>query len=98
MRADKLSKMSMPKKPLAEEEADMDLGLELPEDDMEMPMEDDMEGLDMEGADILEDVDDMLLIEEMKKRGLSLDDGEEEDLEMGEEDEFDMGDEEDLDI
>lgn len=79
MKKEMLKKMQMPKKPMAEEEAEMDLGLEM--GDMEdMPMEPEMpmpEGEEeMAEGEIspLADLGDEEIINELKSRGLSLDD------------------------
>lgn len=87
-RADKLKNLKMPGKPMAEEEALMDLdmlgGEEMPGE--EMPEEDDMM-LEEGGAELgmLDDISDEELIAEMQKRALAM--PEEEMLEEGEEEE-----------
>lgn len=70
-RKDTLGKLKMPEKPMAESEAEMDLGMEAGEE--EMPMEDEVmpEGemmMDEEGLAIYSDEE---LLEELKLRGLS---------------------------
>ena len=75
MKKEMLKKMEMPKKPMAEQEADadmMELGLEdLPAEDMEMSEGEEMAEEPVEGElDMISDED---LISEFKKRGLSLD-------------------------
>ncbi len=86
-RLEQLKKIKMPAKPMGAKEAEMDLDMELGEmgeEKPEMPipgMEKEEEeeelgemGPEQEGEDMFKDIDDQMLIEEMKKRGLSLDD------------------------
>lgn len=93
-RANKIKGMGMPKKPAAEEAAMNDLDLELAEADEEgldelaelaegeeEVLEDDAEMEEMDEDSELDAIDDELLIKEMKKRGLSLEAAEEEELE-----------------
>ena len=81
-RADKLNKMKMPAKPMAEQEAGADMDMAM----ADMPMEDEaaMEGepMDQEMAeagagDMLADISDDDLMAEIKKRGLQMPAGEE---------------------
>ena len=79
-RMEQLKKIKMPAKPMAEQEADLDIDLELesPEGDMpvdNMPQDDEMM-MTAEGDDMLMDIEDDKLIEEMVKRGLKLPDAE----------------------
>ena len=95
MRADKLKKLGMPKRPMAEEDAGMDFEMELGAEDEEMMDEeagDEEEMMMDEEVDLFEDIEDDMLIEEMKKRGLAMPEEEEmeDEEEMGE-DELDMG-------
>ena len=98
-RKDMLGKLGMPKKPMADMEAEQDLMLE---EDMGMGEEGDelLEGepLDEELPEELSPLDDLAdddLIAEMKKRGLSLEDEGSED-DMAEDDLELEGEEEDM--
>jgi hypothetical protein len=95
-RMEQLKKIKMPAKPMAEQEADLDIDLEL--EDMpagEAPeMTDDMPEEISESDDMMADLDDDMIIEEMLKRGLTLP---AEDMEAEEEGEEDM-DAEEIDL
>lgn len=72
-RADKLKDLQMPKKPMAEEEVDMDLAMEdLGElEGEELPEEAELEEMEMEeGEDMFQEYSDEELLAELQKRGL----------------------------
>ncbi len=83
-RLEQLKKIKMPAKPMGEKEAEMDLDMELGAEDAEMPAEPKMPGMQEEQDDemaemapeeeLFKDIDDDMLVAEMKKRGLTLDD------------------------
>ncbi len=75
-RANKLKDLKMPKRPMAEEEVDMDLELEELGAGEELPEEEGLEEMpDMEEvAGNLDEYSDDELLDEMKKRGLMPDD------------------------
>ena len=78
-RMEQLKKIKMPAKPMAEQEAELDIGLEIEGDmpeggeapEMMDEMADDMPE-EMAGEDMMADLDDDMIIEEMLKRGLTL--------------------------
>lgn len=77
-----LREKKMPAKPMKEMEADEELALDMPMSDEEagdMEAEEDMLSMDEESIEAgpLDDASDDELIEEMKKRGLSMDMAEE---------------------
>lgn len=86
-RLEQLKKLKMPQKPIGEKEAEMDLDMELgemegaekmPEDMMAPEGEEDEMGEMAPEEELFKDIDDDMLIAEMKKRGLSLDGAKEE--------------------
>lgn len=88
-RKDQLKKLGMPKMPMAEQEAEMDLGMEeMDEMGAEKEMSEEEMVMDEMKEEGLASFSDAELLDELKLRGLSMNDLEEdEDMEMEDEDE-----------